>query len=81
MDLRTFYQRQSATEREAFAASIGTTPLYYRNVAYNFRRANETLALAIERESEGAVSVRELRPDFASELAASGYAKRKRGSA
>jgi DNA-binding transcriptional regulator YdaS (Cro superfamily) len=78
MDLRTFYQQQTDDERAKFAALIGTTPLYYRNVAYGFRRANETLALAIERQSKGKVTVRELRPEFADELAASGYRKRKR---
>jgi DNA-binding transcriptional regulator YdaS (Cro superfamily) len=81
MDLRTFYQQQSAEEREAFAAAIGTSPLYYRNVAYEFRNANDTLALAIERETRGKVTVAELRPKLAEALAANGYHKRKRKTA
>ena len=78
MDLRTYYQSQTAEEREAFAVAIGTSPFYYRNVAYEFRNANDTLALAIERETCGKVTVAELRPKLAEALAASGYRKCKR---
>ena len=78
MDLRTFYQQQTGAERDEFAAAIGTSPLYYRNIAYELRNANDTLALAIERESRGKVTVAELRPKLANALAASGYRKRRK---
>lgn len=65
MDLPTFYRAQTVPQREAFAAAIGTTPLYYRNLAYGFRQPSALLALAIERESQGRLTVADMRPAIA----------------
>lgn len=75
MNLHRYYLHQSPDARVRFAEAIGTTPLYYRNVAHGFRRASGALALLIERESHGEVSIAELRPDFAEVLSSSGYRK------
>lgn len=73
MDFLSFYRSIKPPQRQALAAACGTTPLYLRNIAYGFRQANESLALAIERETRGTVTVLELRPDLAAALEAAGY--------
>ena len=77
MDLRTFYRSQTVPEREAFASAIGTTPLYYRNLAHGFRQPSATLALAIERESQGRLTVADMRPAIAAAMDALGYRRRR----
>lgn len=57
------------------AKSIGCTPVFIRNVANGHRNVSDTLAIAIERETAGAVTVAELRPAFAEALKAAGYVK------
>jgi DNA-binding transcriptional regulator YdaS (Cro superfamily) len=81
MDIQTFYAQQTADQRAAFADAIGTSLQYYRNVASGFRQAGSTLALAIERESRGKVTVRELSPELAQALSESGYRKRSQRAA
>lgn len=48
---------------EDFAARCGTTVGQLRNIACGHRRARESLAINIERESRGAVLCETLRPD------------------
>lgn len=47
----------------AFAKRCGTSLNYLKSVAYNAKKASESLAINIERESSGAVKVEMLRPD------------------
>ncbi|ALO46594.1 transcriptional regulator [Pseudohongiella spirulinae] len=48
---------------KSFARRCGTTAGQLRQVAGGYRRAGESLAINIERESAGAVTCEELRPD------------------
>lgn len=64
MELKEFLRGKSAGEQEVFARACGTTVGQIKQVAYNkARRAGESLAIAIERESCGRVTCEELRPD------------------
>lgn len=49
--------------RTDFASRCGTTLGQLYQVAYSARRAGESLAINIERESGGAVRCEDLRPD------------------
>jgi DNA-binding transcriptional regulator YdaS (Cro superfamily) len=53
----------SLRQRDRFAERCGTTGGHLRNVSYGYKQAAESLAINIERESNGAVTVEELRPD------------------
>ena len=70
-------QYLSARRGEAgrLAKAIGCTTVFIRNVANGHRNVSDTLALAIERETNGAVTVADLRPSFAESLRAAGYVK------
>ena len=57
------------------AKAIGCTPVFLRNVANGHREVSEGMAVAIERETHGAVTVAELRPAFADSLKRAGYVK------
>lgn len=48
---------------EAFARECETSVAHIKQVAGGYRRAGESLAINIERESSGAVSCEKLRPD------------------
>jgi DNA-binding transcriptional regulator YdaS (Cro superfamily) len=50
-------------ERDAFAARCGTTVGYLRKAASVGQRIGEGIAICIERESNRAVTVEQLRPD------------------
>lgn len=50
-------------ERDAFAARCGTTVGYLRKAACIGQRIGEDIAICIERESNRAVTVEQLRPD------------------
>lgn len=75
MDFRSYYLTIPPANRAEFARRVGTTALYLRNIAYGFRQANGSLALAIERETAGAVTVADLRPDLAAAMEAAGYTR------
>jgi len=62
MDLKNYWLSLKTGDRAAFAARCGTTVGHLRNVAYG-RICGESLAIAIERESGGAVRCEELRQD------------------
>lgn len=63
MTLKEFLQSMSLRQRDRFAERCGTTGGHLRNVSYGYKQAAESLAINIERESNGAVTVEELRPD------------------
>lgn len=55
--------RQSEGACEEFAEKCGTTIGQLRNVARGHRRAGESLAINIERETAGKIRCEDLRPD------------------
>ncbi|WP_321902051.1 transcriptional regulator [Paraburkholderia tropica] len=60
--LKTYLAAMPSLERQHFAARCGTTHAFLRNIVYGQRVAGEKLCVAIERESRGAVTRRDLRP-------------------
>jgi DNA-binding transcriptional regulator YdaS (Cro superfamily) len=50
-------------DREAFAKRCKTSIGHLRNIAYGDKPCGESLAIAIERESQRSVTCEELRPD------------------
>lgn len=62
MELRPFWVSVPTSERKGFAARCNTSEAHLRNVAYG-KSCSPELATAIERESGGAVTRPELRPD------------------
>lgn len=63
MDLKTYLSGLSQEDRESMAVAAGTTYGHMRNVSYGTRPAAPELAVAIERETNGAVMRWDLRPD------------------
>lgn len=55
--------RQSEGACEEFAKKCGTTIGQLRHVARGHRRAGESLAINVERESGGVIKCEDLRPD------------------
>ncbi|WP_236596881.1 transcriptional regulator [Paraburkholderia hiiakae] len=60
--LKTFLAAMPGLDRQRFAVRCGTTHAFLRNIVYGQRIAGEKLCVAIERESSGAVTRRDLRP-------------------
>jgi DNA-binding transcriptional regulator YdaS (Cro superfamily) len=75
MNLKSYLRTLKICEREPFASRCGCSLQHLRFVAYGAKRCSETLALAIERETGGQVTVAELRPQFAHDLKRSGYVR------
>jgi DNA-binding transcriptional regulator YdaS (Cro superfamily) len=75
MDLKTFLFSMPVVDRHAFAERCGTSYGHLRNIAYGDKSCAETLALHVERESGGVVSIGILRPDLKRALDQSGYVK------
>ncbi len=63
MQLKTYYLPMRRSEREAFAAKVGTTSGHLNNACYCGKRLNPTVCAAIHEETHGAVTVRDLLPD------------------
>ncbi len=64
MDFRTYWLTMPVAARNDFARRCGTSPGFLRNLVYDTRKTcGEKLAIAIERESAGAVRCETLRPD------------------
>ena len=63
MQFRDHYYSLSMPEREAFAKGCGVTTGYLNLVAGGFRKAGESLCIAVDRRTRGVVSCEELRPD------------------
>lgn len=61
--LKSFFAGIPRADRELFAERCGTSAAYLRNVIYGQRKAGDKLCVAIERESGGHVTRRDLRPD------------------
>ena len=63
IDFASYWKDLPAAEREPFATRCITSVGHLNNVAYGFRKAAPDLCVRIERESNAAVTRRELRPD------------------
>jgi DNA-binding transcriptional regulator YdaS (Cro superfamily) len=64
MDMHTFLKSLgNKQERGTFSIRCGTTLGHLQNVSYGFRPCSPQLAVAIEQESERAVTRKELLPD------------------
>jgi len=65
MNLKTYLKSLSDDgQRTAFAERCGTSLGHLRNIGYGQKSCATDLAVRIERESRGAVSRPELRPDW-----------------
>ncbi len=62
--LRAFLKSLSPAERTKFARRCGTTVGYLRKATYVRSKIGGDLAVAIDRESCGAVRLEDLRPDI-----------------
>lgn len=62
-ELKAFLYPMKLSERVSFAERCGTTIGQLLQVAHRNRKANESLAINIERETAGAVRCEDLRPD------------------
>lgn len=62
MKLASYLKPLSTAERTALALRAGTSYLHLRNVAFSGKSCGEKLAVAIERETCGAVRRWDLRP-------------------
>lgn len=71
--LKDYLMRMTVPERSAFAQSCGTTLKHMMNVAYGQRSCGEGLALLIQKNTSGELTVKDLRPTFANQLADAGY--------
>ncbi|TCG09322.1 hypothetical protein BZM27_05845 [Paraburkholderia steynii] len=60
---RTYFKGLTKAERDALAKQVGTTAAYLWQIAYKQRRCNESMAIEIEKASQRAVTVEDLRPD------------------
>jgi DNA-binding transcriptional regulator YdaS (Cro superfamily) len=69
------YLASNRGEAVRLAHAIGCTSVFLRNAAHGHRNVSETIALAIERETNGAVTVDDLRPGFREHMASAGYVK------
>lgn len=63
MSLKEYIKPLSRKDREKFAKRCETSIGMLSQVAYGHRRAGESLAINIERETNGVVRCEELRPD------------------
>lgn len=63
MTLKDYLKNLTAEQQVDFAAACGTTSGQLKQVAGEFRRAGESLAINIERETGGKVTCESLRPD------------------
>jgi hypothetical protein len=75
MELKPYLLSMPMPERTAFSARCGTTWNHLRNIAYGQKPCADELAVSIEKESGGSVTVSEINPEFAELLAATGYVK------
>jgi DNA-binding transcriptional regulator YdaS (Cro superfamily) len=62
-ELKTFLAGLATEERDAFAARCETSAAHLRNISYGSRVASARLSVAIERQSNGAVTRQHLHPD------------------
>lgn len=77
---KDYWKSIEVSKRDAFAERCGTTANHLNNIAYGNRDANETLSVRLERESKGAVTVADMRPLFADDLASAGYRNKRKAA-
>jgi len=65
----TFWKQLRTAERAQLAQQCETQVVYLSQIAYGHRRASGPLAMRIERQSSGAVTRHDLRPDLYPEAA------------
>lgn len=75
MNLKSYLRSLPIPQREPFAHRCGCTLQHLKFVAYGAKAPSEVLALAIERETGGAVTLEDLKPAFKAALESSGYRK------
>lgn len=75
MNLKTYLNSLNRNGKEQFAARLRTSIGFLAQIAYGHRRCSPDLAIAIERDTAGAVTVADLRPEFAESLKAAGYVR------
>jgi len=63
MDFRLYWATLRGEARHDFAKRCETTVNHLNNVAYSGRRVGEGFAIRLERETDGAVTCEEMRPD------------------
>lgn len=61
----TYYETLTAEQRAHLAAAANTSVPYLSQLAHSHRRASIRMARAIEAATNGAVTLRDLRPDLA----------------
>lgn len=64
MKLLDYLHTMTPEKREGFAMLCGVSMGHLNNVAYGYKTVGAEIAIAIERESAGAVTVEEMRPDM-----------------
>ncbi|GAB3249083.1 hypothetical protein [Chitinimonas naiadis] len=62
MTLKSFLDKLSRDQREAFAEQCGSSAGHIKNIGYGYKPCAEILAVAIERESQYQVTRPDLRP-------------------
>ena len=75
MNLKSYLRTLKKERKAEFAGRCGCTLQHLKFVGYGAKTCSDGLALAVERESGGLVTVAELRPEFARALAVSGYTR------
>ena len=75
MNFKQYWKAIPRIDRHAFAERVGASFSTLNQLAFGDRVISDSLALAIERETNGEVTVAELRPSFAESLKAAGYVK------
>lgn len=60
---RTYFSALDKTQRESLSKKVKTSVAYLWQIAYEQRRCSESMAIEIEKASNRAVSVEDLRPD------------------
>ena len=64
MNLRQYFKQQPYGTKSIMAAKLGITPTWLGLLIRKARRPSPELAKKIERETEGQVSAKVLRPDI-----------------
>lgn len=62
MDLKSYLQTMTLVERRDFAKRVGSSAGHLNNVSYGYRPCAESLAIEIEKASDGKVTCEELCP-------------------
>ena len=64
MDMKEYIKTEGRDAAKHLASRVGTKYVYLSQIASGFRKPSNILAVAIERETEGRITRRELRPDL-----------------